>query len=83
MGLQYLVGNNAHSIRASDGTKKVGGAKRGSQKIATAIDDELPLKGIICKKVGGSWPPGPFVVGGPEHALTCLIDRRRQIGFQC
>ena len=40
-------------FKASDETKKVGGGELRWQKFATAKDDELPFKGIICKKWGG------------------------------
>ena len=70
--------------KASDGTKKVGGGGQlRCRKIATAIDDELPLKAMICKK-WGLWPPGlprrrrPFLVNeeGVFRSLSGVIKKR-------
>ena len=42
------------AYRASNETKKVGGGpKVRCQNITTAKDDVLPVKSIVCKKIGG------------------------------
>ena len=44
-----------------------GGGRFDAKKIATAKDDELLFKGIICKKVESQ---GPSVLGGPVLATV-------------
>ena len=68
------VRKNCFLIRASDGTKKVGG-QASMPKLATPKDDELPLKGIICKKV---WDMPPPIVGGPVNSNLCNHDSRNK-----